>query len=636
MTKTLERYAHPRSSALASNDWVGGERYRLTAVLLEKATELIATTDRNALLEGLCHNLVEATPHILLAWIWIGPSDSREIVPQITVGRAQEYAKTIEIRRNPLTKLGPVFRALSGEDFVEMGISKRSLYGPWRRAARRYGFQAAIALRLSCPDEGRAGIIVLYGDSEDYFKEIGEAPFRAFTRSAQSILQQCSLIDQLKVEAMTDVLTELPNRRLFRSELDRHCALTIQHDCLLAIGILDLDNLKDINDRLGHAAGDRVLQQTAQRVLSALRAGDVCARLGGDEFGLIVHELTCIDDLKALSNRILDALREPVAIDDDLYAENSASLGWALYPLENEDPGTLLTHADRALYTAKRGGKDQFAFYTTSPETTSTNDTQPLRLLTQALQHQTLLLHYQPIVHRDPQGHMRLVGVEALLRVNSGDTILTPASFASALNHPRLARPIGQFVLQATLLQVETWQTQGLNIPIAVNVSVAHLLDPKFLEDIESLILGKHSVSPRKITLEITETAEISDFHLACSVLQQCRQWGLGVSLDDFGTGYSSLTYMQQFPATYIKLDRSFTQNMLKNRKDLAIISGIIVAAQGMGVGVIAEGVESVECADLLQTIQCNILQGYWIAKPMMANDLLKWARDSGVTSDGS
>lgn len=556
----LQQRVFPSLSLPISDDLIKEERYRLTATLLEKATELITTMDHTALLEGLCRNLVEATPHILLAWIWIGPSNSQEIVPQIAVGPALEYANTLKIRRNLLTKRGPVFQAISGADLVEMGISKRSLYGPWRRAARRYGFQTAIALRLSCPDERQSGVIVLYGDSEDYFQKVGEAPFLAFARSAQSMLHQCSLIDQLKGEAVTDVLTGLPNRRKFQSELQRHCTLTLQSDRLLAVGMLDLDNLKDINDTFGHAVGDAVLKETARRILSSLRTDDVCARLGGDEFGLIVRELTCVDDLDILSHRILDALREPITINDDLCVENSASLGWTLYPLEDEDPETLLRHADRALYAAKHGGKDQFTLYNTSSETTSENDIQPVRLLTQALQYGSLRLHYQPIVHRAPQGSVRLVGVEALLRIHSDDRVLTPASFGSALNHQRLARPVGRFVLQNALIQAEAWQTQGLDIPIAVNVSVTHLLDPKFLEDIESLVLENPSVSPGNITLEVTETAEISDFRLVCSILQQCRLWGLGVSLDDFGTGYSSLTYMQKFPATSIKIDGSFTK----------------------------------------------------------------------------
>ncbi len=627
---------HKRSgyAELAADDWILGERHRLTATLLEKATELITTTDYNALLEGLCRSLVEATPHILLAWVWIGPGDSREIVPQVAVGPAKEYAQTLKIRRNLLTERGPIFQALSGTRLVEMGISGRSLYGPWRRAARRYGFRAAIALRLSCLEGGKAGVIALYGDSEDYFQKVGETPFLAFARSAQSMLHQCSLIDHLKSEAITDDLTGLPNRRAFRLELERYCSLTLRRDRLLAVGMLDLDNLKDINDRLGHAAGDTTIRQVAQRISSVLRAGDVCARLGGDEFGLLVHEPTCVDDLAALSDRILDALREPIAIADGLRAETSASLGWTIYPLDNEDSETLIRHADRALYAAKNGGKDQFAFYHASHETSPEEDVQPVRLLTQALQYEELHLYYQPIVRRDLQGSMRLVGVEALLRVHSGDLILTPTSFLGALDHPRLARPISRFVLQTALRQAEAWQIRGLDIPVSVNVSVAHLLDPRFLDDIESLVCKQSSVSPNKITLEVTETAPIPNFHTVCSVLERCRQWGLRVSLDDFGTGYSSLTYMQKFPATTIKLDTSFTQSILTNKRDLAIVSGIVVAARGIGLDVVAEGVDSFECANLLQTIQCNILQGYWIAKPMSADSLEKWIQDSGITID--
>ncbi|MBU2819934.1 GGDEF domain-containing protein, partial [Acidithiobacillus caldus] len=364
-----------------SSDLEQNEAYRLVSVLLDRVTDLIITSDRRSLLDGLCRSLVEASEHILLAWVWIGPAAAREVSPQIYVGAAQNYAEKLTIRRTWLTQRGPVFRVLAGADYVDMAISPHSLYGPWRRAARQHGFREAMALKAACPDTSHVGVIVLYADEEGYFERMGRVPFLAFARGIQSILYQCALREQLTEQATTDPLTGIPNRRGLLSELRERCMLTTRRDSLLAVGMLDLDNLKTINDHFGHAVGDLVLQRTAQRIQAVLRTGDQIVRLGGDEFALIVGNVSGIEDLEAISERILNKLKQPIQAEGDQIVETSASLGWTLYPFDDDDPDTLLRHADSALYQAKREGKDQFILYTATTDDRSAAPTSPLLLL---------------------------------------------------------------------------------------------------------------------------------------------------------------------------------------------------------------------------------------------------------------
>ncbi|MBU2822126.1 EAL domain-containing protein, partial [Acidithiobacillus caldus] len=258
----------------------------------------------------------------------------------------------------------------------------------------------------------------------------------------------------------------------------------------------------------------------------------------------------------------------------------------------------------------------------------------PLNLtksLSRALQYRSLRLYYQPIVRPGPEDSWIPVAAEALLRIEKDDgSVLTPSSFAEALNHPRLARSLGCFVVETGLCQAKVWQDEGLDLQISVNVSIPHLLDPRFLEDIERLVIRPSQVSPKTLTLEVTESAQIKDLDQASEALQQCQRWGMQISLDDFGTGYASLTYLQKIPVNTIKIDQSFIRDILAYEKDRAIVYGILAAASKMGVLVVAEGVESPAHAGLLCAMNCPLLQGYWMAKPMRADNFTKWIRRVG------
>jgi diguanylate cyclase (GGDEF)-like protein len=462
--------------------------------------------------------------------------------------------------------------------------------------------------------EDLRGVGLIGVREKGYFHRVGSAYFDAFAHLGELVLL-------LRNQSLRDPLTALPNRVLFLDRLEIARDQTLRHERLLGVAILDLDGFKQVNDRLGHGAGDQLLQAVVQRLQAQLRAGDTLARMGGDEFGLLLPGLERLDDLEVVCERLLAAIREPLEIQGEAVSI-SGSLGVTLYPLDDSDASTLIQHADMALYAAKDAGRDQFHLHTLALDEAVQMEVARRVLLEQALHEGRLVLHYQPIV-ASADG---VVGVEALIRLQHPEKgLLAPAAFFSALDHPNLARPIGRFVLDAALRQGAIWQGDGLPLRVAVNISTRHLLDARFLEDLREALRNYPSVPPEQIEIEVTESAPLLNLAEAQAVLKACQDLGVRIGLDDFGTGSASLTYLQQLPAHAIKIDQSFVRDMIDDPKDLAIVAAVITASRMLGLEVIAEGVETAEHAALLAKMGCSHLQGYLFSKPLPAEDIPAW-----------
>ncbi len=605
------------------------ERYRLMAALLASATDLIDRSDYQEVLQKLCETLTKATTHIRLAWIWIGNPNAREVIPMVYAGPAKEYAQSLRIRWTWLTKMGPVFQVLSGSAQEMMNICPWSPYKPWRTAASRWDFQQAVVLRFSPSIPGQTGIIAIYMDDRAYFSQVELGPIQAMVGVVESILRQCQLVNRLEEQIEIDPLTQVYNRRGW----ERILRLTLQQnhrqDRLVGIGILDLDNFKSINDLWGHAIGDQVLREVASRIQGALREGDILARLGGDEFGIILLDLPKVEDLEIITDRILSALRQSYQMEG-ITLNVSVSIGFTIYPLDEEEQDTLIRHADRALYRAKVTGKDQMRLYSRAESEQFDDQALILDRVTKALAGNRYLLHYQPIVTYAEGAVQRILGVEALLRLDPGDgqALLTPAAFLDKLDHPRYAREFGIFALESAVLQWERWKQDGLAIRICVNISARYLLDPRFLTDLGDL-LRKHTDFPTGfLEIEVTESAPLRNLDQAAKVLESCKEQGIRVSLDDFGTGHASITYIQALPVDTIKIDQRFVMAMMNNEKAQVIIQSILTGANALGIEVIAEGIETPGSADALQLLGCTYIQGYFIAKPMPAENLVPWVTE--------
>ncbi|MFA6229351.1 MAG: EAL domain-containing protein [Rhodanobacter sp.] len=446
------------------------------------------------------------------------------------------------------------------------------------------------------------------------------------------IWQQRDITEQKMHEARVehlafyDVVTGLPNRRLLFNLLEP--ARTEAGECgsLLAVGVLDLDRFKSVNDTIGHEGGDQVLVEASSRILGILREADVLARFGGDEFALLIPGLDSREQLDVISRCVLQALRAPFNLmGEQLYL--SASIGWTLCPLDNSDAEGLVRHADMAMYAAKEEGKDRGLLYEPAMEAELQHLQAMRERIAQALLSSHLQLVFQPIVYIDGlPGVQGVAGMEALLRLNdSGLELVGPANFMHVLDDPQLARPIGRFVLGEALRYCQAWLRVGVSIPVSVNISTRHLLHPAFFSDIDAEFENYPDVMDLGFGIEVTETGPSMDSARAKIVIEECRHRGIRVGLDDFGTGSASLSHIQQLDIEHIKLDQSFVRDILSDERNMAIAAGVITTARMLAKMVIAEGVETAEQGDLLASLGCHQLQGFSISRPMSGELVPEW-----------
>ncbi|MBN8506931.1 MAG: EAL domain-containing protein [Burkholderiales bacterium] len=431
---------------------------------------------------------------------------------------------------------------------------------------------------------------------------------------------------ELEHAAHFDALTGLPNRLLLSDRLHQAMTQTARRSTTLAVAYLDLDGFKQVNDRHGHATGDKLLVHVAQRLHAAMREGDTLARIGGDEFVVVLIDLPDPGSADALVERLLRVAAEPVEIGE-LTLSATASIGLTHFPqAEPVAPDQLIRQADQAMYKAKLAGKSRHATFDARLDSEARRHHASLVEIRQALQREEFVLHFQPKVNLR---RGTVIGAEALIRWQHPQRgLLPPGEFLPQLEHEALAVDLGDWVLRRALAQHELWLDEGLRLPVGVNVSAPHLLHPDFVPHLRRHLAAHPRVHPSQLTLEILETSALNDLAQAADVIEACRQLGVEFELDDFGTGYSSLTYLRQLAVAGIKIDQSFVRNLLASHEDQTILRGILGLAQAFGMSVIAEGVETVAHGGLLLSLGCESAQGYGIARPMPAERLPGWVQD--------
>jgi diguanylate cyclase (GGDEF)-like protein/PAS domain S-box-containing protein len=423
-------------------------------------------------------------------------------------------------------------------------------------------------------------------------------------------------------QALHDGLTGLPNRTLFRDRIDQAIAVAHREGAQVAVAMMDLDRFKDVNDSLGHHAGDALLAEIGKRLRGILRSSDTVARLGGDEFGVLISKPRTERDVVIVIQKIRAALQKPVTIDG-LALPAEASIGIAMFPQHGEDVDTLIRRADVAMYGAKEE-KGGFAFYESSR-----NESDPARLtlvseLRRAIEQRELVLYYQP---KAALANGSVQSVEALLRWNHPTRgLVGPDEFIPLAQQTGLIKPLTLYVLDEALRQCRAWQRAGMTLGVAVNLSVRNLLDAEFPDQVRDL-LKKRRVDPSLLELEITESTMLSDPVRTKRVLDKLAAMGVALSIDDFGTGYSSLSYLSQLPVNEIKIDRSFVMNMAESDNDAVIVRSTIDLARNLGLQVVAEGVETAQAWDHLSALGCTLAQGYYLSRPVPAAELTDWLR---------
>ena len=426
----------------------------------------------------------------------------------------------------------------------------------------------------------------------------------------------------LKRSAHYDSLTGLPNRNLLTVRVEHAVAKSARNKTFVAVAFIDLDGFKKINDIHGHNIGDELLKKIANQLKKILRDGDTLSRFGGDEFVAVIEDLSTPSESELVISRMLESVSNALQIDGKLL-NVSASIGLTFYPLDNASPNQLLRHADQAMYIAKQKGKNRSYVFDIEKDVAVKHRNEELKRIAQALKNNEFILYYQPKVDLRTN---EVVGVEALIRWNHPDKgILPPIMFLPTIENDMLDIEIGNWVINTALQQSQNWLSSGYDIPISVNISPMHLQHDEFINHLKNTLNKFPNFKAESIEFEILESSALTNIELVSNVMKDCDKLGVRFSIDDFGTGYSSLTYLKRLPAKYLKIDQSFVRDMLIDKDDKAIVQGIIELAKVFNLKVIAEGVETPRHADLLLALGSYIAQGYGIAKPMPAADVLNW-----------
>ncbi len=428
-----------------------------------------------------------------------------------------------------------------------------------------------------------------------------------------------AMAKRMEHSAQHDYLTSLPNRMLLNDRIAQAITLASRHHTQLAVLYLDLDNFKNINDSLGHATGDKLLQSVTKRLKECVRDSDTVSRHGGDEFVILLAETKNSEDAALTAQKILDCLLATHKIGKS-QLHITTSIGISVYPNDGLDAETLLKSADTAMYYAKEKGRNNYQFFIAEMNTRAIERLIIESNLRRALEKEQFFLQYQPKVNLITG---QIKGAEALLRWKHDEWgEVAPDIFVTVAEDSGLIVPIGRWVLREACKQAKVWHDAGLpTITVAINISAQEFLQKDFVEGVRAVLIETR-LAAHYLELEITESVLMRDAECSTSILQQLKKMGVTLSVDDFGTGYSSLSYLQRFPIDVLKIDQSFVKNIESAKDDGIIVSAIISMGNSLKLKVVAEGVETYSQLAFLKARNCEEGQGYFFSHPLTANKL--------------
>ena len=434
------------------------------------------------------------------------------------------------------------------------------------------------------------------------------------------VFHYASRVDRERERLSTeDPLTGLPNRMLFMDRLEQSLIRAERHQTLVGVMFIDLDRFKRVNDTLGHASGDKLICDVAKRLRATIRAEDIVARLGGDEFVVVIGDITAIKHILQVVEKMLAAVAEPYQIAGrELFS--SCSIGISVFPHDGDDSGDLLKHADTAMYHAKSSGRNRFQLYDPAMNAMAEERLQLETDLHYALERNELILHYQPQVILNTG---RLHAVEALLRWNHPEKgLLSPAIFLEMLEETGQIVSVGRKLLETACHQTAGWHAAGhTHLEIAVNVSSKEFWHEGLIPGVQSA-LAQSGLPPHALQLELTEGIFMENMDAAVKRVHELKALGISVSVDDFGTGFSSLAHLKRFPIDVLKIDRYFVKDIQHDPVNVALIRSILSLSQDLKLENVAEGVETQAQLECLRNLGCQIVQGYFISRPVPAEQL--------------
>lgn len=429
---------------------------------------------------------------------------------------------------------------------------------------------------------------------------------------------------KLEAQALSDELTRLPNRRLFMDRLEQSIRLCRRNNKKFALIMADLDQFKEVNDTLGHHAGDELLIQITSRFRDIMRDSDTIARLGGDEFAFIFHDVNNEQDIHIITNRMIEQVENPIIIDGMPFSVG-VSIGVSIFPEHGDTAESLMRRADIALYQAKEQ-KNCAVFYNKADDHKSREIILMQHELRNAIKQETLEVFYQPKVDCNTKS---IIGVEALARwPHPTQGMIPPSVFIPLAKQTGLINKLTMLVLRKSIQQASQWYHQGLNLSLAVNITGNNIEDINFADEL-MFLLKRFDFPPHLLELEITEDVIISNIKRAVQVTQKLNEMGIAISIDDFGTGNSSISYLKKLPIQTLKIDYSFIRDMKNDESDEAIVKTTIMLGKTLGLTVVAEGVEDVETLDRLSKMGCDLAQGFYMCKPVPGEDLAAWIQQS-------
>lgn len=608
----LEMALIERTQALDRERLIERERNRILEMLVSNeplgtVLDSIARLIRSQCPRALCAVLMKRGDGCHVA---SGPDLPREWLAALRTPHAVPF----EIWRNPSENQQPD-RNPAWRTFIA------SLEGPAPAAVYSWPIGNAgesVGALLLCYREAAGP-----GECDTQIAEAGE-------RMACLAIEHSHRYDDLHFHAHHDNLTGLPNRVLFDERLDRCLREAGVLGRQLAVLCIDLDNFKQVNDQHSRRAGDALLREVAGRIKSQLRPGDTVARIGGDQFAVVLHNVEDTSEAREMAERVLEAIRGPVVVDGFPIASR-ASAGIAIFPGDGKDSEQLQRAVSAATRHARNLGGDRAEAFATRNETLDrVRMDEEIRL---GLSQGYFVIYYQPKVGSD----RKVVGFEALVRMNHPSLgLVPPMSFIPVAEENGLIVPLGAWVLEEVCRQVSEWQSRGLGlIPVAVNVSPVQICRPDFAQSVADC-LGRYAIPAANLELELTESLLISATGVAQEQLQALRELGVKLSIDDFGTGYSSLSYLHRLRIDAIKLDRSFVQSIDTDLLARRLVQAMIGVAQGLGLAVVAEGVETESQRDALIASGCPQMQGFLFARPQPAGELDDFLRTTALEDSAS